>query len=161
MPVSLSKYLATETVSSAVSNALLNWLGALAVFHGRTLIPVSGPKGLVVDSIGQTFFVVSLSILIPSLLTRSRRRKGVLPPAPSSATPVKPGNLYLRSLIAGVLAAGVVVACNAVLLPRIFPADVSHSHAVLFKTVCGTVIGCIASALAISAVLRESAEQAR
>ncbi len=158
MPVSLPKYLATETVSSAICNALLNWLGALAVFHGRAYIPVSGPKGLVMDSIGQTFFVVSLSILIPSLLTRRRQRTGVLPSAPSGTRRSKPTNLYLLSLLAGVLAACVVVACNAALLPRVFPASVSHRGAVLFKVVCGAVIGCIASALAISAVLKETAE---
>ncbi len=158
MPANPSKYLATETVSSAICNALLNWLGALAVFHGRAYIPVSGPKGLVMDSIGQTFFVVSLSILIPSLLARRRRRTGALPPAPSSTQPTSPANLYLRSLIAGVVAACVVAACNAVLLPRVFPPDVSHRDAVLFKIVCGAIIGCIASALAISAVLKETAE---
>ncbi len=152
----LSKYLATETTSSAICNGVLNALGGFAVFHGRSLIPIAGPKGLVMDSIGQTFLVVSLSILIPSLLTRRRRRAGVLPPAPITSPPVKPGNLYVRSLIAGVVLAFLIWACNSFLLPRVFPADISFRSAVLFKTICGAIIGCIASALAISAVLKEA-----
>ena len=161
MPVNVSKYLATETASSAVSNALLNWLGALAVFHGRGSIPVGGSKGLVMDSIGKTFLVVCLSILIPSILTRRRLQAGVLLPAPSHLRVARRGNVYLRSFLAGILAAFVVVGCNALLLPRVFPATVSHSHAVLFKVVCGAVIGGIATALAISAVLKEPTEPLR
>ena len=158
MQATSTKYMVTETISSAVFNAVLNLAGAFAVFHGRAHIPTTGHGGLVQDTIGETFLVVFLSVLIPSLLTRQRRRAGTVQAFSGTMQPAKPGNLYLRSLVVGVLVTCICVACNAVVLPRIFPGGLSFHHILLFKTVYGTALGCLATALAIRAVLKEELE---
>ncbi len=154
MQASASKYLAVETTSSAVFNAILNYLPAVLLFRGRAVVPASGPTGLVVDSIGETFFVVFLSTLVPTLIARSRRRAGTLPTlGPGDAPRVNP---YLRSALFTLAFLVVCVSVNALLLPRLFPQGIAHGTVIAFKTLYGTVVGALASNLAIRKALREA-----
>jgi len=148
-----SKYLYIETAMSALCNAILNYAAAFAIFHGRSLIPATGPDSLLRDSIGEAFLVTFLSVLFPSLIARHRRRTGALPAPVEKPTPA--GNLYVRALITGLVFTCVFVACNALLLPRIFPNGVVYKDVLLFKTIFGTVIGAIATYVAVHKSLRE------
>jgi hypothetical protein len=73
------KYIIGESTASGVVNGILNCAAAYLLFHGRGLVPVTGPTGLVRDSIGETFLVVSLSYMVAALISRQRRRAGTLP----------------------------------------------------------------------------------
>ncbi len=149
-----SKYLAVETASSFVCNAILNYASAYALFHGRGLVPATGPKSLLLDSIGETFFVVSLSMLVPTLIARHRRRAGTLPKAEDGRS-VSSGNYYVRSIIAGLLCTAILFPCNAFLLPKMFPGGVSFGDVLFFKTAYGAVLGAVASWFAIRRALHE------
>jgi hypothetical protein len=154
MDVKASKYLVVETFMSGLCNAVLNFVAALAIFHGHSMTPVTGPGSLLMDSIGETFFVTSLSVLVPSLIARHRRRAGTLPVAndrPQRAA----GNLYVRAIVAGLLFICVCVPCSWLLLPLIFPNGVSFGNVLLFKTLYGTVLGSIATWLALRKALNE------
>ena len=154
MLVPSTKYLAVETTMSGLCNAILNFASAYGLFHRHSHIPATGPGSLLRDSIGETFFVTFLSVLIPSLIARQRRRAGTLP-LRKAMPAARAGNLYLRSFLAGLIVTAACVAANAVLLPRIFPDGVSLHNILLFKTVYGTIVGSIATFFALRRSLRE------
>jgi hypothetical protein len=149
-----SKYLAVETAGSAVVNGILNFAAAFAIFHSRSQVPATGPASLLRDSIGETFLVTALSVLVPSLIARWRRRVGTLPIS-ANRRPKPAGNLYLRAIVAGLIFTCVCLPCNALLLPWMFPSGVSFRNALLFKTLYGTVLGSIATFLAVRKALNE------
>jgi hypothetical protein len=154
MDAKASKYLVVETFMSGLCNAILNFAAALAIFHGHSMTSATGPGSLLMDSIGETFFVASLSVLVPSLIARHRRRGGTLPVAddrPQRAA----GNLYVRAIVAGLIFTCVCVPCGWLLLPLIFPNGVSFGNVLLFKTLYGVVLGSIATWLALRKVLNE------
>ncbi len=154
-----SKYLTAETVSSAVSNAVLNYASAWALFHSHTHVNVAGKGGLFQDSLGETFFVVWLSTLIPLLIARHRRRSGNLP-VRSDVPSVRADSAWLRSLAWGVLATIAFAICNYFLLPRLFPEGANLRGVLAFKTIYGTVLGAIATFLILHRALREASAPA-
>ena len=148
------KYVLVESTASGVVNGILNCAAAFLLFRGKGRIPVDGPVGLVRDSIGEIFLVVSLSYMVAALISRHRRRAGILPEANASRAPL-PGNLYLWAFAVGLVFTGILVPINALLLPRAFPRGASLTNVVLFKTLFGAVLGSIASWLAIYRALNE------
>ncbi len=154
MHVKASKYLAVETAMSGLVNGILNFAAAFAIFHGRSRVPTTGPGGLLRDSIGETFIVTALSVLIPSLIARQRRRAGTLPISGNS-DPSPTSNLYIRAIVIGLIFTAACTSCNALLLPLMFPNGVSYRNVLLFKTLYGAVLGSIATLLAIHKALNE------
>ena len=149
------KYLAVETISSLIVNAILNFLPAYAIFHHRSAIPVQGSGGMFQDSIGETLIVVFLSYLVPALLGRSRRRSGKLPV--SGIETRQAGNVYLQALAVAALFTVVFTAFNLIVLPKAFGSQVSLLNELAFKTVYGAVLGAAASCLSIYRTLQERA----
>ena len=149
------KYLAVETTSSFVVNALLNYGPAYLIFRGHPVVPVAGHGGMFQDSIGETLIVTFLSYLTPSLIARSRRKAGTLP---ASGVEQRPGgNVYLRALAVAVIFTVVLTALNAFLMPVLFGNSVTLHTELMFKTFYGAVFGALASFLAISRALHEQA----
>ncbi len=148
------RYLAVESTGSGVVNGILNCAAAWLLFHGRGQVPISGPVGLLRDSVGETFLVAALSYMAAALISRHRRRAGTLPETNTMHSRT-PANLYLWSLIVGVFFTCVLVPLNALLLPRLFPGGVSLADVVLFKTLFGAILGALVTWLAISRALNE------
>lgn len=154
MNATASRYLLVETGLSGLSNAVLNFAAAYVIFHGRVRIPTMGSDSLLLDSIGETFIVTFLSVLIPSIIARHRRRAGTLLLS-ENRNSRRAGNLCIRALVLGLIFTTVCVALNALLLPRIFPKGVSFADVLLFKTLYGAVVGLIATWLALRKALNE------
>ena len=153
-----SQYLVVETVMSGLVNGILNLAAGYALFYRSSVVPATGPRSLLRDSIGETFLVAGLSFLVPSLIARHRRRAGTLPVPPNHRQDRRPspaGNLYVRAVIIGLLFTCVLVPCNALLLPRVFPVGVTFHNVLLFKTLYGIVLGSIATLLALRKALHE------
>ncbi|WP_260741635.1 hypothetical protein [Tunturiibacter lichenicola] len=151
---SASNYLAVETAMSGLCNGVLNLAAAFALFHGRDSVPATGPGSLLMDSIGETFLVTALSMSVPTLIARHRRRTGTLPTYVDRQT-VASGNPYIRAIVMALLFTCFLVLCNAFILPRVFPNRVSFRNVLLFKTVYGAVLGSIATLLALYRALSE------
>ncbi len=155
VPSTVAKYLAVETAMSALCNGILNFGAAYAIFHAHSAIPTTaGPHSLLRDSIGEAFIASFLSVLVPSLLARKRMREGTLP-VRQRATRVPARNPYVRSLLIALLFTAFFVPVNALLLPRLYPESVSLRDIVLFKTVFGTLLGGLATLLALHKVVGE------
>ena len=154
MQAKVSKYLFVETAMSGLVNGILNFAAAFAIFHGRSVVPASGPSSLLKDTIGETFLVTALSTLIPTLIARQRRRAGTLP-TPEDGQPTPISNIYIRSIVIGLIFTVVCVSCNAMLFPRLFPDGVSFRTVLLFKTLYGAFLGSIATFFALQRALNE------
>jgi hypothetical protein len=146
------KYLVIETAASGLVNGALNFAAAYLIFHGSARIPTTGPGSMLRDSIGETFIVTVLSVLIPSLVTRHRQRVGSLPVS-ASMHPSPTSRLYVRAIVTGLVFTSVFVPSNALVLPMMFPNGVSFSNILLFKTLYGAVLGSLATWLAIHKIL--------
>ncbi len=149
------KYVLIESTGSGIVNGILNCAAAYVLFRGRNLIPASGPVGLVRDSIGETFLVVSLSYMVAALISRQRRRAGTLPVRGDAKHAPAPGNIYLWSFGLGIIFTCVLVPLNALLLPRLSPNGFTLTEVILFKTIFGAVLGFIATILAVNKALNE------
>ena len=155
MQASASKYRTTETISSFIVNGLLNLLSAWLLFRHRGLVPITGSNGLALDAVGETFIVTFLSFLVPVLIARSRRRKGLLPI--DTDAPQKPSaNPYLGALLVGLAFTVVLVPLDYLFLPKVLPYGATLRNVLVWKTAYGAVIGAIASFLAITRALHET-----
>lgn len=148
------RYLTVESTGSGVVNGILNCAAAWLLFRGRGQIPISGPVGLLRDLIGETFLVAALSYMAASLISRHRRRAGTLPKT-STMHSRTPSNVYLWSILAGIVFTCVLVPLNALLLPKLFPGGASLADVVLFKTLFGAVLGALVTWMAIFRALNE------
>lgn len=146
------RYLATEIAVAVVINALLSLIFVVAVFGGRTEIPLWGRHGLLIDAVPQGFMVALMSCMVPSVLTRRRRATGVIGSLPSAF--LLPGSLLVRSLLIAAAAAAVSWALQAALLP---PIALRWSFAAVlgFKCGYGALLGAAVATLAVRTALAE------
>ena len=149
------KYVIVEGIGSAVVNGLLNLAAAYFLFRGRGIIPASGPVGLVRDSIGETFLVVSLSYMVAALMSRRRHRAGTLPVHGRPKHAPAPRNIYLLSFGLGLVFTCILGPLDALLLPRLRPNGFTLAEVISFKTIVGAVLGAIATSLAIVKALKD------
>lgn len=155
MSVTLRNYVAIETLISVFMNVLLSALAAWAVFGARAPITLWGSTGLALDFIPQSFMVGLMSALMPTLLTRRRRRQGK-PLRLAGTPPVLPRNVVLRALLFAVttvvVAGGMAVLLLALFGPRLY----SFDGVIALKTGYGAVVAVVVTLMALSAVLREA-----
>ena len=149
-----SRYVNIETTVSGICNGILNYAAGYAIFHSRSIIPTAGHGGMIQDSIGETFLATSLSFLIPTLIARHRRKAGILPAG--DGPPLPAGNVYVRSLIVGLVFSFLLVPCAALLLPKFFPDGASVHSVLFFKVVYGTIFGALATRIALRRALNEA-----
>jgi hypothetical protein len=148
------KYIVGESAGSGVVNGILNAAAAYFLFHGRGLVAVTGPTGLVRDSIGETFLVVCLSYMAAALISRKRRRAGTLPTL-GGGQATSSSNIYVWSFAMGIAFTCVLVPLNSLLLPHLFPNGLTFTQVTLFKTIYGAILGAVATLLAVRRALNE------
>jgi hypothetical protein len=109
-------YVAFETLISVAINTILSVGFVYLVFHRQTLIPATGVHGIVVDMVPQTFIVILMSFLVPSILTRRRRVTGALSwhDAGSASAPY---NIFLWAGLAALLGTSLVRALTKLAHP--------------------------------------------
>ena len=149
---SRARYIVGETFISIGINVALSIGFVYLAFHGLPRISVEGRHGIVVDMLPQTFMVVLMSCLVPSLLTRKRLLRGALlwrgTHCRASALSV-----VLTALVAAVLAAAFAVAVCHVAMPRVAPLGVPFGQLLFWKAVYGMVLAAVATPLSMTRVL--------
>jgi hypothetical protein len=155
MSVSLKGYVLLETLISVFMNALLSACATWLASGGRESIALWGAAGLAIDFLPQSFMVGLMSALMPTVLTRKRRRAGNnisrWPGEPASL----PQHAFLRATLFA-LATVVIAGGAVVLLLKLSGVDAySLSSVFEIKTVYGAVVAAIVTPFALRAVLRE------
>jgi hypothetical protein len=150
---SRNQYVVNETLISMAINTALSIGFVFLVFHGRSVVPASGPHGVVLDMAPQTFMVVLMSCLVPALLTRKRHVAGAFDWHRSEETAALRG-IVTRAFVLGVFATGLVVSLSWVALPHLLPAGIAFGALLVAKAVFGMLLAAAATPWAIAKVLK-------
>lgn len=145
-------YLLRETVTSILFNSAFSALFVFIVFGGRAVVPVSE---VAFDALPQSFMVVLMSTLVPTLLTRRRLSSGAVAPLPSSGIPL-PRNLLLRALLLAVAAASIGGGMTLLVLPAIAPATWEFGAVLAYKIAYGAALALILTPLIVRRALSDS-----
>lgn len=146
-----SAYIRKETVISMAINAVISAAFTWAVFGGQQVAPMWTSGGVTADLLPQTFMVSVMSALVPTLLTRKRRRAGVI--SYDDRASRIPGNVLVRAigiaLVATIVLVGLAAAAIAasgiewIGVPMLFPAKIAY----------GAIVASIVTPLALRAEL--------
>jgi|GEM_PF-3144684 len=109
-----ARYIAIETATNTGISIALSIVFALLFFRGQQVVDL-GSQAVVLDLIPQSLAVGLMSFLVPTLLTRQRRRSGKL--GVLQGPHVFPRNVFLRSAVMGIVTAAVCTAAYAILKP--------------------------------------------
>jgi len=91
-------YIAIETAISVLISGFLSLLFAWLIFGGRTHADLWGASGLAIDFVPQSFMIALMGSLVPTLLTRSRLKRGKITAMAASSKQGLPENPFVRAL---------------------------------------------------------------
>lgn len=113
------RYLIAETAIGTGMNVVMSVAAATIASSGTLAPPATA------DVLPQSFMVAFMSILVATLLTRNRRRRGRLAPGFDSARSfgrLMPANAVLRALLGGIVCVAVTVPIVTAGLPLLVAA---------------------------------------
>ena len=147
------RYIAIEAGIGGAISAVLSVAFCGLVFGRQARVPIDGLHGLIVDAAPQTFMITLMAVLVPTILTRSRIRRGRLLPRVRGRQ-LRPAGALPRAFVAGAVATGIAVAVHCIILP-LGAATWPLTGALLFKAIYGTALGCAIAAAASHAALAD------
>ena len=118
----------------------------------QTLISATGVHGIVGDMVPQTFMVILMSLLIPSILTRRRRVTGALSWHDAGRAGA-PYNIFLWAGLAALLGTSLVLALSWLILPALLPVGVSFDSLLRAKAAFGALLAAAVTPWAITKAL--------
>jgi hypothetical protein len=154
MAPSTRAYLVKETLISIAINSVLSALFVWLVFGRAQIVPVSGAGGLSLDFLPQTFMISLMSVLVPSLLTRKRRRAGAVEGC-EPVLPWLPRNLPLRALLIAVMATILFSGAATLLLNAVVEDSLTMASVWPMKIAYGALIAVIVTPIGLCVTLGE------
>lgn len=148
------RYIATETAVSIVINVLISALFMVLVFGRSNDIELWGGHGLAVDFIPQTFMIAAMSVLVPTLLTRQRIKRGVLVRSPGERPPLL-ANLALRVVVIAVALTVALGAIAVLILDASWTRPLGFWEAFPMKLLYGALVALIATPIGLYIALSE------
>ena len=146
------RYLVVETAVNTAISVALSGLFAWLFFHGRAVVDL-GSRAVVLDLMPQAFAVGLMSFLVPTLLTRKRRRAGTL--RGLDGAHAFPRNALSRSAVAGIVGAVACTAIYATLGPSPGAIVLPLAGFVMLKGAVGAVLSITLTPVALLAALRD------
>lgn len=147
------KYLLIESLVSVVINAAISALFVWLIFRHQSVIPLTGPKGIIFDFLPQTFGVAFMAILVPTLITRARLKAGKISLMDSDPI-TAPSNILLRCALLAFIAACIVFTLATILMPVVASAQWSLKALYAFKAIYGGSLAFIMTWIGLSIELR-------
>jgi len=149
--VSPAAFLARETAISVVINAALSAGFCWLIFGGKSVVPIWGVQGLVVDYLPQGFMIGLMGVLVPGLLARRAQVAGrfggsLIVPGPISA-------VVKRALIVAAAGAALATAMAAVGFALWGRQYLPVTGAMLLKIAGGALLALIVTPPAIRAAI--------
>jgi hypothetical protein len=155
MGTSYCQYIAVETAISIIINVIISALFMVAIFGRTPLIDLWGPHGLAFDFIPQTFMITAMSVLVPTLLTRKRIRRGVLARRASNP-PRLVRHLGIRVVLLAALLTLILGGIGVAILSASWQGPVRYWHAFPLKLLYGGLVALIATPIGLSIALSEA-----
>lgn len=144
-----TQYLVKESAISALINAVFSIVFVFIIFYPTTQIAVFGAQGLIVDAIPQSLAITFMATLIPTLVTRSRKRNGVIAASDERRTWL-PKNAVIRALTLAILIALLAVVVHFVLFSLIALDTVNFTYAAVAKVIYGALLGALVTRYTVS-----------
>jgi len=154
MNTALRGYVVKETIISIVINSAISAFFVWLVFGGAKEVPLWGSGGLAVDFLPQTFMISLMSVLVPSALTRKRRRARLIAVGPSTLTWL-PRNLFLRAILLAALSTMIFSAIGTAVLSVLADGPIRIGTVWPLKIAYGALIGAIVTPIAVRVTLGE------
>ncbi|MEG3178867.1 hypothetical protein U1872_21780 [Sphingomonas sp. RB3P16] len=148
------RYVAAETGISVAINAVISIAIAWLAFGGSARILTAA---LIRDALPQSFMVALMGGLVPTLLTRLRRRAGVVA-GTGRPVPMLLKSVPVRIVLVAVIAAAVGVALHAVALPLLAPQGLSFGVAIVFKSLYGAMLAAFVTPVMLHFALADPAD---
>ena len=153
------RYILTETVASAVLNAIVGGLFVFVVFGSVASIELWGPRGLAIDLLPTVFMITLMTTIALTIITRRRMLAGAVQPA--EATTVLPANPVLRGLLLAIGATIVLVPASVAILSVVWRStgDWTFTEVLLFKCIYSATLGFLVTPLIVISALRSRARR--
>lgn len=148
------RYIAIETCISIAINVIFSALFMIAVFGRSPLIGLWGAHGLALDFIPQTFMISAMSVLVPTLLTRRRARRGILE-IKSRGTARIVNHLGVRVLLIASLLTMILSGVALAILALSWAGPLRFWQVFPMKLLYGGVVALIATPIGLSIALSE------
>jgi hypothetical protein len=146
--IEIRRYIRNETAVSMAINAVLSAAFTGLIFGRRAVVAPDGAGGYAVDFVVQSFIVILMSTLVPSLITHARLKSGKLAWA-QGARPGKPP--WPRALL--VATVGAVVLGGAAAAASFLAGAQPIAVLLVVKTVYGALLALAFTPLALRATL--------
>ena len=154
MAISYRRYIVTETTVSILINVLISGLFMALVFGRATWIELWGGHGLAVDFIPQTFMISAMSVLVPTLLTRGRMKRGLLMRSQGSP-PRYLGRLGVRVVVIAAVLTLTLGALGVLILDAFWTGPLRFWQAFPMKLLYGGIVALIATPIGLYIALSE------
>ena len=146
------RYIVIETLTNTGISIALSIVFALLFFRGQQRVDL-GSQAVVLDLMPQSLAVGLMSFLVPTLLTRQRRRSGKLEVLQGQH--VFPRNVFLRSAVVGIVTAVVCTAAYAIFKPSPGLFIQPLSRFVALKGAFGAILSMVLTPVALFAALKD------
>lgn len=145
-----------ETLISTIPNAVVSAGFVWLVFGGQPRIGLWGMGGLAFDLVPTTFMLTLMTTIALTLLIRRRLRAQPQAVPRAGAAPLRlPANPVLRGIVLGLGLLLAFVPLSVLVLAAIWQADWPFAQVLIFKIAYGVLVGWAATALVVTAVMRE------
>jgi hypothetical protein len=155
MPPALLRYIFIETSISIVINVVLSALFVELVFGGMPLIGLWGAHGLAVDFIPQTFMISAMSVAVPTLLTRRRRRAGSVNSSSRGLIRVPGRSVWIRALLMGLTMTVLAGGLTMLALSAMWSAPAPFWQVFRWKLFYGAMVAMVVTPVALVVALSE------
>lgn len=142
-------YLERETLKGILISIALSLVFALLVLGIQPMIPIRGPRGLILDAAPQTFMVTLLGTLVPTITTRRDVREGKIGVVLSSKTWPLPRNPFLRALCFAAPITVIGAGAHALVLPRLGAEAWPFALALFWKGLYGAALAATVVPIAV------------
>lgn len=144
-------YIISETIISTLFNSAFSFGFTYLFFKSQTVID---RQALIIDAMPQSFFVTFFGVLMPTLITRHRLRKGKMLPMGARQWRV-PRNPLLRAIASGLLMAAAGTLVHYAVLHGFNLEEMGLNTVLAYKTLYGAALTWIVTPLALHVVLNE------
>jgi hypothetical protein len=150
----MSRYIFVETLISMIVNAAISAGFAWLVFGGQREIGLWGSGGLALDFAPQTFMIATMSVLVPTALTRRRIKAGALAEG-RGPPPRLPRNPLVRAVLIATAATCVLGGAATALLAASWSGPLAFGAVLPLKIVYGAAVALLITPYALRAALAD------
>lgn len=148
------RYLIVETAISVAINTVISIGFVYLAFGGQAQVATAA---LIPDAVPQSFMIALMSTVVPTMLTRRRRRAGLIE-GHDNVVPDLLRSLPVRALLFAVITAVAGFAASALLIGTLAPPQLPFAAVLTGKAVYGALLAAVVTPFALTLALADRIE---